>query len=141
MRRVTTCCTYAVTSRKKCHVSGCQTARLILREKRFETPAKEHTYINCKMTLSLYQVPYFKLTFRSETRVATARVSERKKTKVPRLVSRKAKKYHDLWRQPESSYSPKCRRNASRSAFVSAFSFFRSVYFFWLPFLLSQGAL
>ena len=29
---------------------------------------------------------------RSETRVATARVSERKKTKVSRLVSRKAKK-------------------------------------------------
>ena len=38
--------------------------------------AQEPTRINCKMTRSLYQVPYFKL-----TRVDTSRVSGRKKTK------------------------------------------------------------
>ena len=50
--------------------------------RRYVTPALEPTHIECKVTGSLYQGPYFEPTrLLPETRVATARVSVRKETK------------------------------------------------------------
>ena len=50
--------------------------------RRYVTPALEPTHIECKVTRSLYQGPYFEPTrLLPETRVATARVSVRKETK------------------------------------------------------------
>ena len=47
-----------------------------------KTPAQEPTPLNCWMTRSLYQVPYFELTvLHSETRVTTSVVRERKEAK------------------------------------------------------------
>ena len=54
--------------------------------------SQEPTHINCKVTRSLYQVTHL----RSETRVVTSRVSERKKTKVSRLVSRLRSETRDV---------------------------------------------
>jgi len=70
----------AVVSKITIHLMTSVSSSYTSHEPRLASPtANAHT--NCKMTHSLYQVPFFELTLPLETRVTTSRVSGRKKAK------------------------------------------------------------
>ena len=70
----------AVVSKITIHLMTSVSSSYTSHEPRLANPsANAHT--NCKMTRSLHQVPYFELTLRLETRVATSPVSGRKEAK------------------------------------------------------------